>query len=89
MLNADSSEGEDGLVRLWLLVVKIGDEVTILEGGEFLKVAPETNSIKSAWSNTWFAESKRLKEVSTWALILVKAFKVKQQAVQRRAWERK
>lgn len=72
MLNADSKEGEDGLVRLWQLdpeVVKIGEEVTILEGGEFLKVAPDTNSIKSAWSNTWLAESKRLKEVSTWALI--------------------
>ena len=71
MLNADSSDGDEGLVRHWLVVVRIGDEVTILEGGEFLKVAPDTNSIRSAWSKTWLDESKRLNEDSTWALIVM------------------
>ena len=73
MLKVDSKEGELGLVRQldWLEVVKIGDEVTILEGGEFLSVAPDTNSIKSAWSNTWLADSKRL-WISTWALLIFK-----------------
>ena len=71
MLNADSSDGDEGLVRHWLVVVSIGDEVTILEGGEFLKVAPDTNSIRSAWSKTWLDESKRLNEDSTWALIVM------------------
>lgn len=52
MLKADSKLGELGRVRLCVPVVKIGLEVTILEGGEFLRVAPETNSIKSAWSST-------------------------------------
>ena len=73
MLKVDSKEGELGLVRQldWLEVVKMGDEVTILEGGEFLSVAPDTNSIKSAWSNTWLADSKRL-WISTWALLIFK-----------------
>ena len=71
MLKADSSDGDEGLVRHWLVVVSMGDEVTILEGGEFLKVAPDTNSIRSAWSKTWLDESKRLNEDSTWALIVM------------------
>ena len=53
MLKADSKEGDDGLVRLCAPEgVNMGEEVTILEGGEFLSVAPETSSIKSAWSRT-------------------------------------
>lgn len=73
MLKVDSKEGELGLVKqLWLEVVKMGDEVTILEGGEFLRVAPETSSIKSAASNTWLVASKRL-WISTWALLIFKA----------------
>ena len=71
MLNADSSDGDEGLVRHWLVVVSMGEEVTILEGGEFLNVAPDTNSIRSAWSRTWLDESKRLNEDSTWALIVI------------------
>lgn len=63
MLNVDSRLGEHGLVRL--LLVKMGEDVTILEGGECLSVAPDTNSTKSAWSNTWLAESNRLNELST------------------------
>ena len=73
MLKVDSKEGELGLVKqLWLEVVKMGDEVTILEGGEFLRVAPETSSIKSAASNTWLVASKRL-WISTWAMLIFKA----------------
>ena len=73
MLKVDSKEGELGLVKqLWLEVVKMGEEVTILEGGEFLRVAPETSSIKSAASNTWLVASKRL-WISTWALLIFKA----------------
>lgn len=73
MLKVDSKEGELGLVKqLWLEVVKMGEEVTILEGGEFLRVAPETSSIKSAASNTWLVASKRLC-ISTWALLIFKA----------------
>ena len=53
MLKVESKVGEEGLVKHWLLEVdRMGEDVTILEGGEFLKVAPDTRSTRSAGSKT-------------------------------------
>ena len=74
MLKVESKFGLEGLVKHWLLEVdNIGEEVTILEGGEFLKVAPDTKSTRSAGSSTWLEDSNRLKD-STWALIFLPSF---------------